>query len=202
MWKHPIRIRTLAPSLTATFLLASAGSLAAQHPKSPLGLRHVQTVEPLSGPVGTVVRLNTQDLPIQAKIYVGVGATHEGWEELAEVPQSELGEVSATVAIPEFASWDQPLVFIVFNGIFSPIAISDPFHVTDEEGRIMRRGTITDEGTGCTMLRDRDDYQYALTGDVSSLRPGDSVVVEGVYLTDGPCASNNAIQVTRIDEVG
>lgn len=182
--------------------IASAAPLAAQHPQSPSGLRHVQTVEPLSGPVGTVVRVNTQNLPIQAKIYVGVGATHEGWEELAEVPQSELGEVSATVSIPEFATWDQPLVFIVFNGIFSPIAISDPFHVTDEEGRIMRRGTITDEGTGCTMLRDGDDYKYALTGDIGALRPGDAVVVEGIYLNEGPCAGGTTIQVTRIGESG
>lgn len=189
-------------ALTILLTMGAALPVEGQHPRSPETLRRVQTVEPMSGPIGTVVRVNTMNLPIQAKIYVGVGATNDGWEELAEVPQGELGEVSATVAIPEFARWDQPLVFIVFNGIFSPIAISDPFHVTDQDGRVKRQGTVTDEGTGCVMLRDRDDYQYALTGEVQELKPGDAVTVEGVYSERGGCTGESTIRVTRIEPVG
>ena len=57
-----------------------------------------------------------------------------GFEALTEGSQDIWGEVSASVRVPSYASWERPLVFIVFNGVFSPIGISDPFHVTNDEG--------------------------------------------------------------------
>ena len=195
-----MRLRRIAWCAGVVTLVAPA-HLTAQHPKSgaPDSLRHIQIVEPRSGPIGTPVRVHTENLPLQARIYVGVGATHEGWEELAEVPQGALGEVSATVAIPDFATWDRPLVFIVFNGVFSPIGISDPFHVTDEEGRVRRTGAVVETADGgCAVFEDADEYRYMLTGDVGDLSPGEPLVVEGRYTRTGPCGETDTVEVSRI----
>ncbi len=165
-------------------------------------LRHIQSVEPRTGPPGTVVKVYTENLPLQAKIHVGVGAMRAGFEALAEGTQEMWGEVSATVRIPDYATWERPLVFIVFNGIFSPIGISDPFHVTNEEGLVQRAGRITDEGLGCVTLRDGDQYVYALTGDLGDLKPGDEVVVEGTIAVDGPCEGADQIAVANLRRSG
>lgn len=165
-------------------------------------LRHIQSVEPRLGPPGTVVEVYTENLPPQAKIHVGVGAMRAGFEALAEGTQEIWGEVSATVTVPGYANWERPLVFIVFNGVFSPIGISDPFHVTDENGMVQRTGRITDEGLGCVTMRDNDQYMYALSGDVEGLEPGDEVVVEGAISLSGPCGEADAIEVVDWRENG
>lgn len=160
-------------------------------------LRHVQSVDPRVGPPGTVVEIYSENLPLQAKIHVGVGAMRAGFEALAEGTQDIWGEVSATARIPSYATWERPLVFIVFNGNFSPIGISDPFHVTDDRGFVRRTGRITDEGLPCASLRDTDQYMYALTGDVGDLEPGDEVIVEGAISAPGSCGDADAIDVVR-----
>lgn len=160
-------------------------------------LRHVQSVVPRSGPPGTQVEIYTENLPPQAKIHVGVGAMRAGFEALAEGTQQIWGEVSATVRVPGYTTWERPIVFIVFNGVFSPIGISDPFHVTNEDGFVQRTGRITDEGLECVTLRDNDQYMYALAGDVAELKPGDEVVVEGPVTLSGPCGGADEIEVVR-----
>ena len=160
-------------------------------------LRHIQSVEPRTGPAGTVVAIYTENLPPQARIHVGVGAMRAGFEALTEASQEIWGEVSASVRVPSYASWERPLVFIVFNGVFSPIGISDPFHVTNDEGMVRRTGRITDEGLECVTLRDNDQYRYALSGDLAGLSPGDEVVVEGAISLSGPCGEADAIEVVR-----
>lgn len=165
-------------------------------------LRHIQSVEPRLGPPGTVVEVYTENLPPQAKIHVGVGAMRAGFEALAEGTQEIWGEVSATVTVPGYANWERPLVFIVFNGVFSPIGISDPFHVTDENGMVQRTGRITDEGLGCVTMRDNDHYMYALSGDVEGLEPGDEVVVQGAISLSSPCGEADAIEVVDWRENG
>lgn len=192
-------------ALAATLLLITATTpdAAAQRKFATVdSLRHIQSVEPRSGPPGTVVRIYTENLPLQARIHVGVGAMRAGFEALAEGTQEMWGEVSATVRIPDYATWERPLVFIVFNGIFSPIGISDPFHVTDEEGLVQRAGRITDEGLGCVTLRDGDEYMYALTGVPGDLKPGDEVVVQGTVTLDGPCGGADQIAVMSLKRSG
>ncbi|MDE2783767.1 MAG: DUF5818 domain-containing protein [Gemmatimonadota bacterium] len=183
---------------TLPLLAALAAPAAAQRIREYAtidSLRHIQSVEPRLGPPGTVVDVYTENLPPQAKIHVGVGAMRAGFEALAEGTQEIWGEVSATVKVPSYANWQRPLVFIVFNGVFSPIGISDPFHVTDENGMVQRTGRITDEGLGCVTLRDNDQYIYALNGDLGDLEPGDEVVVEGSISLSGPCGGADAIDV-------
>ncbi len=160
-------------------------------------LRHIQSLEPRTGPPGTTVEVYTENLPPQARIHVGVGAMRAGFEALAEGTQEIWGEVSATVTVPGYATRERPLVFILFNGIFSPIGISDPFHVTDDEGMVQRTGRITDEGLECVTMRDNDQYMYALSGDLEGLSPGDEVVVEGAIGLSGPCGEVDSIRVVE-----
>lgn len=199
-----VRLALLLPA-ALLLLLAPAREAAAQRPMVYAtidSLRHIQSVEPRLGPPGTTVEIYTENLPPQAKIHVGIGAMRAGFEALGEGEQQMWGEVSATVRVPRYASWERPLVFIIFNGIFSPIGISDPFHVTNEDGMVQRTGRITDEGLGCVTLRDQDEYMYALTGDLEGLKPGDEVVVEGAISIEGPCNEADAIAVVRWREAG
>ncbi|MGI9627561.1 MAG: hypothetical protein ACR2QM_12045 [Longimicrobiales bacterium] len=152
----------------------------------------------MSGPPGTTVEIYTENLPIQARVHIGVGAIGSGFEALAEAHQDQWGEVSASVEVPDYASWEQPVVFIIFNGIFSPIGISGPFHVTNHDGLVRRRGQITDEGVGCVTMRDADSFLYALTGDVAQLRPGDEVVVEARVAQASTCMQGSTLQVVRV----
>ena len=180
--------------------LAPAREAAAQRPIKYAtidSLRHIQSVEPRLGPPGTTVEIYTENLPPQAKIHVGIGAMRAGFEALGEGEQQMWGEVSATVRVPRYANWERPLVFIIFNGIFSPIGISDPFHVTNEDGMVQRTGRITDEGLGCVTMRDQDDYMYALSGELEGLKPGDEVVVEGAISLEGTCDGADSIAVVR-----
>ncbi len=197
----------LAILLPAVLLLlpATATEAAAQRPieyATVDSLRHIQSVEPRLGPPGTTVEIYTENLPPQAKIHVGIGAMRAGFEALGEGEQQMWGEVSATVRVPRYANWERPLVFIIFNGIFSPIGISDPFHVTNEDGMVQRTGRITDEGMGCVTLRDQDEYMYALSGELEGLEPGDEVVVEGAISLEGPCGGADSIEVVRWRKAG
>ena len=208
MSTRPSRLTRLALAIAALPLLGAlvAPDASAQRPPREYAtidsLRHIQSVEPRVGSPGTVVEIYTENLPPQARIHVGVGAMRAGFEALAEGTQEMWGEVSATVTIPGYANWERPIVFIVFNGVFSPIGISDPFHVTDDNGMVQRTGRITDEGLECVTMRDNDQYMYALSGDLEGLEPGDEVVVEGAVSLAGPCGEADAIEVVRWSKSG
>lgn len=219
--RHRSRPRTVLAVASLPLALAALSTVGtadadAQHERryATLGApRHVQSVVPRIGPPGTEVEVYTENLPPQAKIWVGVGAMRSGFEARAEGKQEMWGEVSATVSIPQYAKWDRPLVVIIFNGVFSPIAYSDPFHVTNSDGLVQRTGEIIgravaaetleglDEGTECVFLRDNDEYLYALSGDgMEELKPGDRVVVEGPIAESGPCGGADSIAVGRWEQ--
>lgn len=187
-----------AVAVVALWLPAHA--LAQAHPTrvAPTEIRHIQTVTPGSGPPGTVVSLSTLNLPLEARVHVGVGAMQKGFEALVEAEQGEWGEIAVRVTVPSEWTWDQPLVFIAFNAVFAPIGMSDPFHVTDQEGRIRRSGTISEVRDGCLMLEDEYEYTYALTGDAGDLAVGDEVTVSGVYLAQSPCYDGSTIGVAEV----
>jgi hypothetical protein len=165
-------------------------------------LRHIQEMSPTHGPVGTRVEISTLNLPVQAKVHVGYGATRTGFEALMEVPQGMWGDIAADLTVPPDAPWDRAIVFVAFNAIFSPIGLSDPFHVINEDGLIRRTGRITAEGNGCRTLRDQDGYLYALAGDLGDAEVGDEVVVDGTYAPTGSCLDGSTIGVVSIGPVG
>lgn len=195
--RHPWLRRPLGACCLLAF---GAGTLAAQaHPSAvaPDEIRKIQKLEPRTGPPGTLVELYSENLPLQARVVVGVGAIGTGFEELADAEQAEFGEVSATVHVPASATWERPLVFIIFNGNFSPTGLSDPFHVTNEDGHIYREGEITSEGPGCIAMKDTDGYVYTLLGDVEGLKSGDAIAVEGTFSAESECTAGETINVLR-----
>jgi len=187
---------------TLVVILLGMGStfdgVAAQRRVAPDSLRHIQDVSPLHGPVGTEVTIFTENLPLQARVHVGVGATRTGFEALYEAEQGMWGEVAATVNIPESTPWDRAVVLIVFDAIFAPIGISDAFHVTNADGLLRRTGEITSEGVECLAMRDTDGYLYTLIGQVGDLEAGDSVVLEGTYSETNMCMQGTTISVQRV----
>ncbi|MDE2720877.1 hypothetical protein [Candidatus Palauibacter polyketidifaciens] len=183
-------------------LLAADTGFAQAHPNpaTPDSLRQIQTMEPRIGPPGTEVSLYTENIPLQARVVVGLGAIGTGFEELGTGDQGEFGEIGATVSVPETATWDRAVVFIIFNGNFAPTGLSDPFHVTDEAGRIQRTGTIAGQENGCVTFEDRDGYFYTLAGDVGDAAAGDYLVVEGPASRSVACPHADTIEVDRMEE--
>lgn len=200
---HPLshaRVTRWAATLSL-ILIAGASSfdgVAAQRRVAPDSLRMIQDVSPLHGPVGTRVTMFTENLPLQAKVHVGVGATRTGFEALYTAEQGMWGEVSATITIPQRTPWDRAVVLIVFDAIFAPIGISEPFHVTNADGILRRTGQITGEGVECLAMRDTDGFLYTLIGEVGDLAEGDSVVVEGTYSETNMCMQGTTISVLRV----
>lgn len=183
---------------TTLMLMASVDSAEAQRRVAPDSIRTLQQVEPLHGPAGTLVTIYTENLPLQARVHVGVGATRAGFEALDEAEQAMYGEVSATLTIPETAPWDRAVLLVAFDANFAPIGFSDPFHVTRADGTLQRTGTVTDEGVECLAMRDTDDFLYTLIGNIAGLEAGQAAVIEGRYMEASTCMQGTTIQVERV----
>jgi hypothetical protein len=200
MSMHQYRLGRHAIALVGALavMLATADLAEGQRRVRADSVRNIQTVVPLFGPPGTVVEIASENLPLAARIHLAVGAMHMGFETLAQGDQGEWGDISGQIRIPPSVSWNHPIYVIALNGVFSPIGLSEPFHVTDANGMIQRRGRITDEGDTCLTLRDDDELLYALTGDIGDVSPGDEVLVEGVYSATSTCMEGSSIGVVRI----
>ena len=204
---HDLRVGRLVTALVGAVALSlpSVQAVAAQgaHRSAAVdSIRQIQQMSPTFGPIGTVVHLSTENLPVQAKVHVGYGATRTGFEALFEVQQGMWGDIAAELTVPPSAPWDRAIVFVAFNAIFSPIGLSDPFHVVNEDGLVRRSGTITDESETCTTFRDQDDYLYALSGDLAALPVGTEVVIEGTYSPTGSCMGGSTIAVVSVSTGG
>lgn len=185
-------------ALAAWAVACIAAPADAQRRVAPDSLRHIQQVDPLYGPPGTEVTVYTENLPLQAAVHLGVGATRTGFEALFTAEQGMWGEVSGTITIPESAPWDRAVLLVAFDAIFAPIGLSDPFHVTRPDGILRRTGEVTDEGVECLAFRDGDGYLYTLIGEIEGLEPGEAAVVEGTYVEASICMQGTTIDVTRV----
>lgn len=197
-----IRDRRTAPwqavLLAACSLTALASPVLGQRRVAPDSLRHIQEVDPLFGPPGTEVTVYTENLPLQAAVHLGVGATRTGFEALYTAEQGMWGEVSGTITIPETAPWDRAVLLVAFDAIFAPIGLSDPFHVTRPDGTLQRTGRVTDEGVECLAFRDTDGYLYSLIGATDDLEPGDEVVIEARPMEASTCMQGTTLEVTGV----
>lgn len=196
-----MRTMTLGALAVITAVAALPQSANAQRRVAPDSLRMIQEVSPMHGPVGTEVTVFTENLPLQAKVHLGVGATRTGFEALHEAEQGMWGEVSGSIIIPETAPWDRAVLLVAFDAIFAPIGLSEPFHVTRADGMLRRTGAITDEGVECTAMRDTDGFLYTLIGNVGSLAAGDSVMVDGTYVEASICQQGVTLQVVQVAPV-
>jgi hypothetical protein len=192
-----VRSITTLVGLFALLTLATA-DVAAQRIVRADSLRQIQSVVPMSGPAGTQISVSSDNLPLAARVHIAVGMLHAGFETIGQAAQGEFGEISASVQIPAAATWDRPLYVIALDGVFSPIGISDPFHVTDADGMIRRAGRVIDEGGQCLALLDDNGLLYALAGELGGFRPGDEVLVDGTYSGSSGCRDGSTIAVARI----
>ena len=175
---------------------AGVGPAAAQQRVAPVdSLRQIQEISPRSGPIGTPVQVYTDNMPLEAKFHVGVGATRSGFQSLYEATQLGLGEIAVTLPIPSAVSWERAIVFVAFNAVFSPIAMSRPFHVTDDRGRIQRTGQVDATDGPCVSFRDQDRFAYELIGNTRGLSVGDEVVLEAEYVGESTCVDGAVIRV-------
>ena len=182
----------------AVVTVAPADAQAHRVPAGVDSLRNIQEVIPLSGPPGTIVSIKSENLPLQARIHVGIGSIGAGFETIGEAQQGEWGDVEAIVRIPRSATTDRPIFLIAFNAIFAPIGISEAFHVTDESGKVRRTGVAGPMNGSCRDFVDRDDQTYVLHGDLSRIEEGDQVTLEGVYMASSICSEGPSIEVTQI----
>jgi len=200
---HIERVVARAFAAAAILALAADAGVAQAHTSTAIdSLRTIQHIQPTSGPIGTVVELETLNLPVQAKVHIGYGATRTGFEALFETEQGMWGDIAAEVTVPPSAPWDRAIVFVAFNAIFSPIGLSEPFHVVNDQGLVRRTGRVTDEGGTCMTFRDQDEYLYTLTGNVAGLSVGDEVSVDGTYSATSSCGDGSSIAVVSVTPIG
>ena len=95
---------------------------------------------------------------------LGVGAQRVGFEVLSEVLSDERGEFTDTITIPEWAQTDRPVMLVVFDFYFNPLAISSGFQVTDANGVILRTGELKEPSGKCAVLEGEGGAIYYLTG--------------------------------------
>lgn len=158
---------------------------------------------PASGAPGTEVSVETRDLPALTPVYLGMGATRSSFEVLRQLVTSELGEMSAVVEVPDWATADRTHYFVLVDVYFRPLAVSAAFHVTEPDGTLRRRGAIADDGGGCTTLREVGEGEelYVLTGDVQDLTLGDEILVEATLGESPGCGQGTVLQVTRTERL-
>ena len=158
---------------------------------------------PGSGAPGTEVTVETRDLPALTPVYLGMGATRSSFEVLSQLVTSELGEMSAVIEVPDWATADRTHYFVLVDVYFRPLAVSAAFHVTESDGTLQRRGQIADDAGGCLTLSESGEGQelYVLTGGVQDLNVGDAVLVEATLAESPGCGQGTALQVTRVERL-
>jgi len=199
-------LRALVPPLMLLSVLVGVADSAAQDPDQPhvreMIQRRVESIDPRSGPPGTRVHVSSREMPVITPVWVGFGASRAGFEAFHTFVTDMNGTFGVNVDVPEWAQWDRVHTFIVFDIYFRPIALSDVFHVTNEEGMVRRRGEIKGAYMGCVALEDLDGVAYALEGVTSGVfLPGTQVVAEGRIVLEGRCMMPQAIEVARIERV-
>jgi hypothetical protein len=202
--------RTLRSTVPATLLTLLAVGVpeegAAQDPDPPLIgdmiQRRIESVEPRSGPPGTTVHVSSVEMPMITPMWIGIGASRIGFEAFQQLMTDMDGTFGMSVEIPPWAQWDRVHNFLAFDLYFRPIALSAPFHVTNEEGMVRRTGRILDAPAGCLGLEDDDGVRYALRGVApGDFNPGDQVTVEGSIVLEATCGMPFTIDVVEVERV-
>ena len=160
--------------------------------------RRIQFITPRSGPPGTRVTIDTGGLPAITPTRIGLGAANFGFEEIGQEMTTERGHLTHTVEVPDWAHRDRPAVFIVFDFYFRPLALSNYFHATDENGILARRGQLIHRGEPCSVLFGEFGDVYALEGDVGGAQIGDEVAVEGTLTESSSCLQETTITLRRV----
>ena len=175
---------------------------AGEIPAVGTGVTHVRKIEPRFGPAGTTIRIEADGLPINTSVYVALASIHAGYEVGATTQTDAEGRLHAALTVPERHRdhWDHTEMVVVLAEEGSrPMALSDPFHITNAQGFVQRSGVIRMVGQDCPVLDGWDGVTYALVGGQGpnmAASAGHQLTVEGA-LVDATCGLQNAIEVRR-----
>lgn len=151
-------------------------------------------VAPAAARPGEEVTVSMERLPYAA-VYIGFGALGGNHQLLTQQETDADGLLSATVALPTWATPNLKHFFFLAGFDQRPFATSHEFHVADEEGVFRVEGEITDEGLACPTLRNGDDRLYTLEGNTDRFAPGARVVLRATLAEEPVCAEGLAIDV-------
>ena len=163
------------------------------------------TVKPRSAAAGETVWIQTAYLPPGRAVQFMMGALRDGFEVLSTQMTDERGKVggadSIAIKVPTWVTRDKPYLMIVTDEYYNPLGVADMFHPTDRNGVLVRTGKFLSEVPSCPSLTGDSDEIYYLTGDTSSLKPGDRVKITGRVLPAGPCGKGTTIAVQQIERI-
>lgn len=166
--------------------------------------RRIDLISPRSGPAGTEVRVRAEGLRPNLRVSVAIGETQGcGYEVCSAAQVDGRGVLEATVVVPDWGHYDHFEVVMILDESFVPIAVSDPFHVVDQNGFVQRVGRIATAWPGCPALVTEDGLAYALLGEHALgllASEGHELRVEG-RIVEGACTLQNAIEVERMELV-
>lgn len=189
-------------------LVLGAESAGAQVMARPPALsevtRRIQMMSPSSGPAGTEVRVRAEGLRPNTRVHIGIGELQGcGYQVCAPAQIDGRGAIETTVVVPDWGHYDHYEVVMILNEDFVPIAVSDPFHIVDENGFVRREGTVETAWPGCPALVTADGVAYALLGEHAlslMASQGESIRVRG-RIAQPACNLQNALEVTEIEVV-
>ena len=151
-------------------------------------------VVPAAASPGEEVTVSMEQLPFMA-VYIGFGALGGNHQLLTQAEPDADGLLSATVALPSWATPDLKHFFFLAGFDQRPFVTSHEFHVADEEGVFRVEGEISDEGLTCPTLRNDDGRLYTLGGNTEGLTAGSRVVLRATLSDEPLCDEGVAIEV-------
>jgi hypothetical protein len=104
-------------------------------PVPPPDPARVHSISPGSGAPGTDVTLRAGGLPPGSEVEIGFGAPNTNFEILGRATVDSAGEISTTLAVPDWAEPGRGYMFVVALVNQPPRAASDTFRVTPPEPR-------------------------------------------------------------------
>jgi hypothetical protein len=155
---------------------------------------------PLSGPPGTLVRVQASGFPPFSFVDVGVGRlASESDLVLRNLRTNPQGAYVVRLSVPEHAAAGERWVFVAQTSDHRLRGRSEPFAVTGAAARegLTLRGTLTDEGVECPAMRGDDGRLFTLSGDVG-FEPGERVEVRGTPVEISICMQGTTISVESI----
>jgi len=109
--------------------------------------------------------------------------------------------LTATLKVPDWAHTNHYEVIILMDNDFMPVAVSDPFHVSDQDGFVQRQGVIGVAWPGCASLIGDHGLTYALVGPKARTllaSQGHEMIIEG-RIVEGVCAQAFGIEVESME---